>query len=87
MIDYKKYKQVLDEIHKWGSSDDVATAICELFDKKESQLAQPIGWFGYVKPMTLWDHLKNAPPTVPFPLDLDRVACQCTDKTDCEWYN
>ena len=76
MIDYKKYKQVLDEIHKWGRSDDVATAICELIDQKP---AHSIGWFGYAKPMTLWDHLKNAPP-VTFP-------CKCTDKTDCEWYN
>lgn len=98
MVDYKKYIQVvgiLDSFIEWTDDpypniESKASAICELFDKKE---AQSIGYFGYVKPMTLWDHLQNAPTPIPcitpktFPLDLNRVTCECTDKTDCEWYN
>lgn len=90
MIDYKKYIQVLWIIKNpdTNTPEMKASAICELFDKKE---AQSIGWFGYVKPMTLWD-LQNAPTPIPCntppPIsNFGKVTCWCTDKTDCEWYN
>jgi hypothetical protein len=84
MIDYKKYIAVLEIVRTTNSDEVRASEICELFDQKP---AQSIGWFWYVKPMTLWDHLKNTPTPVTFPLDLNRATCVCTDKTDCEWYN
>ena len=69
MIDYKKYKQVLDEIHKWGSSDDVATAICELFDTEQVITGNNI-YKGTpkidMKPFTDWWTIS---------LDLNRVTC------------
>jgi hypothetical protein len=84
MIDYKKYIQVLEILRDMDmrTTEDKASAICELFDQKP---AQSIGWFWYVKPMTLWDHLNNA-PTPPIS-NFWKVTCGCTDKKDCEWYN
>lgn len=62
MIDYKTYKKVLDILNEiWedlqkipsSSNEYKATAICELFDKKETQtVTQLIG--SYVKP-PIWE--------------------------------
>lgn len=57
MIDYKKYKQVLTEIHKWGSSEDIATAICELFDEKTTWAYKNIN-----TPMNLWESQEKLTP-------------------------
>lgn len=68
---------------KQPSKEEIASAICELFDTQKVITGNNI----YNSTPKLYDFKPVFTDWWTTQLDLNRVACECTDKTDCEWYN